>query len=86
MDSNDAVPKWRFVLERLAERIDDGFYFRDGRDGRMEPVRAMTEEFQVGRKTVQTALIVLEDRGVVESRQGKAYYVVRGSADRQTDR
>lgn len=81
-DAAAAVPRWRYVLDELAHRIDAGYYFREGRRGQMGPVRAMAEELGVGVKTVQTALIVLEDRGVVRSRQGKAWFVVASNAAR----
>ncbi len=77
---NDA--KYEEVLARLSERIDSGYYFRDGRDGRMETVDQMLAEFGVGKTTLRFALAILKDRGVVRSHQGKSWFVVASSASR----
>ncbi len=78
--------KYREVLAALSERIDSGFYFEGGRDGRMETVDQMCADFGVGRTTLRFALAILEDRGVIRSHQGKSWFVVADSAQRATDR
>ncbi len=77
--------KYEEILAILAERIDDGYYFREGRDGQMDTMAHMRSEFGVGNTTLRTALAILKDRGVVRSHQGKSWFVVTRSASRQID-
>lgn len=67
---------YRQVLDILAGRIGDGYYHRDGRGGRLPTQKQMREEFGVGNLTLRFALAILEDRGLITSRRGKAYFVV----------
>jgi DNA-binding GntR family transcriptional regulator len=78
--------KYREVLAALSERIDSGFYFQDGRDGRMETVEEMQVLFGVGRTTMRFALAILEDRGVIRPHQGARWLVVARTAQRGTGR
>lgn len=77
-------PKYRLVLRELAARIDSGWYFSGGREGRLDSINDMAKEFEVSPKTVQLALVVLVDRGVIRPHQGKAYYVVSSSSGRSS--
>ncbi len=77
--------KYREVLAKLSQRIDNGFYFEAGRNGRMETVDQMSAEFGVGRTTLRFALAILEDRGVIRPHQGARWLVVARSASRQID-
>ncbi len=74
--------KYEEVVAALAARIDSGYYFRDGRDGRMESMAQMCAEFGVGNTTLRNALVILKDRGVVRSEQGKSWFVTATSAGR----
>ncbi len=74
--------KYETVLATLSERIDNGYYFRAGRDGQMETMAQMREEFGVGNTTLRTALAILKDRGVVRSHQGKSWFVIAAAAGR----
>ncbi len=72
-----AEPQYRQVVDTIAWRIDDGYYHRGGRRGKLPSLRDMRTEFEVGPTTLKMALAILEDRGVIESRQGAGYYVTR---------
>ncbi len=66
-------PAWRRVLEDLAANIDSGKY---APSSQLPSLPQLCELYEVSTSTVQKALIVLEDRGMVESRQGKGFFVV----------
>jgi DNA-binding FadR family transcriptional regulator len=56
----------------VAQRIVEGIDRRGLRAGNRLPAeQAMLEEYQVGRAALREALRVLEDRGLVELRQGR---------------
>ncbi len=66
-------PAWRRVLEDLAARIESGEY---PPTSRLASLPKLCEQYGVSTSTLQKALIVLEDRGMIESRQGKGFFVV----------
>lgn len=70
-----AEPQYRRVVAKIAALIDDGYYFRDGRGGKLPSLRDMRLEFDVGPTTLKMALAILEDRGVIRSKQGDGFYV-----------
>jgi DNA-binding GntR family transcriptional regulator len=70
-----AEPQYLRVVEQIAHLIDDGHYFRDGRGGKLPSLRDMRIEFDVGPTTLKMALAILEDRGVIRSKQGDGFYV-----------
>ncbi len=72
-----AEPQYRLVVDEIQGRINDGHYFRGGRNGKLPTIRDMCLEFEVGATTMKMALAILEDRGVIESRQGAGFFVTR---------
>ncbi len=66
-------PAWRRVLDDLAARIDNGAY---PPTTQLPSLPKLCEQYGVSTSTLQKALIVLEDRGMIESRQGKGFFVV----------
>ncbi len=66
-------PAWRRVLDEIAASIDSGEY---PPTSQLPSLPKLCEHFKVSASTVQKALIVLEDRGMIESRQGKGFFVV----------
>ncbi len=77
--------KFDEVLAVLSERVDSGYYFEAGREGRMEAVPALQAELGCGRSTLRMVLAVLRDRGVIQSHQGARWVVVARSARRAGD-
>ncbi len=66
-------PAWRRVLDDLAASIDSGVY---PPTSQLPSLPNLCEQFHVSASTLQKALIVLEDRGMIASRQGKGFFVV----------
>ena len=66
------VAKYNVIGALLRERILAGIY---GQDMRLPSENALQSEFGVSRVTIRLALDVLRGSGLVESRQGKGYFV-----------
>lgn len=64
---------WRTVLDDLAGQIDRGECAPKSRLPSLPELRA---HYGVSTSTLQKVLIVLEDRGMIESKQGKGFYVI----------
>lgn len=60
------------VKEKLREMIFSGDI---GRDGKLPTERALSKEFEVGRRHVRTALDRLKDEGLIWRKQGSGTYV-----------
>ncbi|WP_020122972.1 winged helix-turn-helix domain-containing protein [Streptomyces canus] len=73
-DRGDSVARGQAVLEALRARIAEGAY---PLDSMLPTQRALAEEFDVSRDTVQRALRELKSEGWIESRQGSGSRVVR---------
>lgn len=63
---------YRDVLEDLAAKITDGTY---PSDTYLPTLPELRQIYGVSASTIQKALIVLEDRGMIEPRQGRGFYV-----------
>lgn len=66
-------PGWRHIADDIARLIDSGEYPPGSRLPSLPNLRA---RYGVSQSTLQKALIVLEDRGMIESRQGVGFFVV----------
>ncbi len=65
-------PEWRRIADDIAAKIENGTYPPGTRLTRPQ----MQADYAVGAKTIQTAMIVLQDRGMVEPQHGVGYLVV----------
>lgn len=72
IDYDGAVPVWRQVYLLLRERIDSG----DIPEGRPIPSkRTLSEELGVAGNTVEKAVRLLKDEGLVVGVQGRGVFV-----------
>lgn len=72
-------PVWRQIVDDIAADIDSGECPPGTQLLPLPELRAKyTEQLQrdVSVSTLQTALIVLEDRGMIESRHGVGFFVI----------
>ncbi len=73
--------KSRVVASQLEQEILSG---KVGFGSRLPSMRSVAESYSTSLRIVQSAFTILEEKGLVESRQGSGTYVSHGSAD--TDR
>ncbi len=78
IDLDGPEPLYEQIAEVIAARIASGEYQPRRR---IPSEAALCEEFSVARPTVRSAVQVLNDRGLTETRRGKGTYVVGSSAD-----
>lgn len=71
---------FREILTILAERINDGTY---PPKSKLPSLKQMREEFGASIRTIQFAVVILEDRGVITARRGKGYYVAEAGERRR---
>jgi DNA-binding GntR family transcriptional regulator len=72
LDPNDARPPYQQVADELRREIQAGEY----PPGKQLPsISELAERFAVAKNTVQAALRLLRDAGLVVARQGKGVYV-----------
>jgi GntR family transcriptional regulator len=65
-------PEYRRVVDEIARRIDVGELEPDEQ---LPSYRALAAMYDVSISTVRTALMILEDRGLVVGRPGKGTFV-----------
>ena len=74
------LPRYQQIVEDLLDRIERG----DLAPGdRFPSERALSEEFEVNRRTLRNSLDVLERRGLVERRQGSGTFVTSPRFERK---
>lgn len=73
LDPDSATPLWRQVADQLRADITSGKI-----TGRVPSVRHLSEETGLARGTVQKAMDLLKDEGLIEPSKGRGYFVVRG--------
>ena len=74
------LPRYQQIVEALLDRIEKG----DLAPGdRLPSERALSEEFDVNRRTLRNALAVMERRGMVERRQGAGTFVTNPRFERK---
>ncbi|MCI8549633.1 MAG: GntR family transcriptional regulator [Lachnospiraceae bacterium] len=72
--------KYQIVAEWIRQKITEGF-FTPGQ--KLPSEQKFQQQFQVSRQTVRKALEVLEESGVLRSRQGSGTFVVDKEAEEQ---
>jgi DNA-binding GntR family transcriptional regulator len=65
------TPKHEQLTETLRERIENDFY----PDGRIPSEASLVAEFDVSRTTVRSALIALQNEGLLRAQSGVGYFV-----------
>lgn len=78
-------PTYQRVLEELSQRIEDGYYLREGRNGRLPSQQELQAEFGIGNTTLRKVLDMLKYRGVITSQQGEKGYRVTIHCDSPSD-
>lgn len=73
-DAEKDVRAYQVVGKSLLERIRSG-EFRT--IGKLPPERELAEVYNVGRAVIRDALVMLEVKGLVQSRQGSGIYITR---------
>lgn len=71
-------PEFRRVVDDIAAKIDAGV-LKPG--DKLPPYPDLAAEYEVGRSTIRTALMLLGERGLIVGRPGKGTFV----ADRAVD-
>ncbi len=66
------APEWRRVADDLSERIDNK-EFDPG--SRLPSLPELKAHYGLGQSTIQRALAILTDRGKVQYRPGRGYYL-----------
>ncbi|ESQ91852.1 GntR family transcriptional regulator [Asticcacaulis benevestitus] len=74
VDSDKDVRAYRTVGESLLERIRNGEFRMLGK---LPTERELAEMYNVGRAVVRDALVMLEVKGLIQSRQGSGIYITR---------
>jgi DNA-binding GntR family transcriptional regulator len=72
LDYDGPVPVWRQVYDLLRQRIESG----DIQPGRPVPSkRTLSQELGVAGNTIEKAIQLLKDEGLVEGVQGRGVFV-----------
>ncbi len=71
------TPEWRRIADDIAVKIQEGVY---PPGTRLPALPQLCADYQVSVKTIQTALIVLQYRDMVQPRHGVGFFVI-GPAD-----
>ncbi|MDC7677234.1 FCD domain-containing protein [Asticcacaulis machinosus] len=81
IDAEKDVRAYQVVGKSLLERIRAG-EFRTA--GKLPPERELAEAYSVGRAVIRDALVMLEVKGLVQSRQGSGIYITRRAYEVET--
>ncbi|MDV6330903.1 GntR family transcriptional regulator [Asticcacaulis sp. 201] len=81
IDSDKDVRAYRTVGESLLERIRKGEFRMLGK---LPTERELAEMYNVGRAVIRDALVMLEVKGLVQSRQGSGIYITRRAYELET--
>ncbi|WP_165964270.1 GntR family transcriptional regulator [Actinomadura sp. KC216] len=73
INANDPRPAYLQVADDLRRRIQSGDDYRPG--DRLPSIRALAKEYEIAPQTVQNALRELRYAGLVNSQQGRAFFV-----------
>lgn len=73
VDPNDPRPSYQQVADDLRRQVAAGGRYPPGT--RLPSVRRLAHEYGLAPQTVQNALRVLRQEGLVVSQQGRAYFV-----------
>jgi GntR family transcriptional regulator len=64
------VPLWQQLVTELRARIDSGEW-----TARVPSIKTLAQEYETSHRTVETALNVLKERGVIVAVVGRGYFV-----------
>jgi GntR family transcriptional regulator len=79
----DSVPLYLQIAEALMNRIESGEL---AHGDRLPSERQLSRALGVNRTTLRRALYILEQRGMLERRQGEGTFVTQPKLERQADR
>ena len=74
IDADKDVRAYQIVGNSLLERIRNGEFRAVGK---LPPERELAEIYSVGRAVIRDALVMLEVKGLIQSRQGSGIYITR---------
>jgi len=64
------VPLWQQLVAEMQARIDSGEW-----KVRIPSIKTLAQEYETSHRTVETALNVLKDQGVIVAVVGRGYFV-----------
>ena len=79
-ERDEVMAKYQVLADWIRQNIEDGT-FQPGE--RLPSEQKFQEQFEVSRQTVRKALSVLEEAGILRSRQGSGTFVVDREAEEQ---
>lgn len=72
IDKNSLTPVYRQIVMKISSMIDSG----ELEDGEMLPsMNELAEVHEISKETVKKAYTILRDKGLVEPRQGKGFFI-----------
>ena len=80
VDADSAMPKYRQIVENVLRGIESGAL---ARGDALLSISALCRSRLVSRDTVVKAYNALEERGAIEARHGKGFYVATSRVDRR---
>ena len=80
VDAERDVRPYQVVGNALLERIRAGEFRASGK---LPPERELAEAYEVGRAVIRDALVMLEVKGLIQSRQGSGIYITLKAYDSQ---
>ncbi len=81
MSTTPSAPDYRRVVDDIAGKIAKGAL---PRGSELPSYRELSIEYDVSVSTIQRALLILRERGLIEGRQGRGTYVAEKPADSAT--
>lgn len=75
--------KYLKVVEWVEKQIEDG---RFPVGTRLETENEMSKRFGISRQTVRHGIAILEQKGIIETRQGSGSYVKKGTRDQVVEK
>lgn len=72
IDLNSQMPVYKQLIEVVQELVDAGQY---NKGDFLPSMNALSNDLHISKDTVKKAYSILRDKGVIESTQGKGFYV-----------
>lgn len=72
IDKTSQIPVYKQIVMIISSMIDSG----ELKQGKMLPsMNELAEEYEISKETVKKAYTILRDKGLVEPRQGKGFFI-----------
>jgi len=73
IDNSSKTPVYKQIITQVAEQINSGA-LKDG--DQIPSMNVLASDLQVSKETIKKSYNILRDRGMIDSKQGKGYYVL----------